>query len=147
MWPMFYFQHKTKPENMSRWVSQTKKLVPASLGGWGVEGGRHSFQEGKNAQLATCWNCNHVLVFLLFCYQKWHKVNDPMWSYRNDLSPRFRTNYSESQALGLGKQRWVAAHSGEGYLSLWGRRREAGLYSLEASALMSLLIVSSWFFV
>ncbi|OIE23664.1 hypothetical protein A7M65_19515 [Acinetobacter baumannii] len=24
------------------------------------------------------------------------------------LSPRFRTNYSESQALGLGKQRWMA---------------------------------------
>lgn len=29
------------------------------------------------------------------------------------LSPHFRTNYSESQALGLGKQRWTATHAGE----------------------------------
>ena len=64
-----------------------------------------------------------------------------MWSYGNDLSPHFRTNYSESQALGLGKQSGKATHSGKGGVSLRGRQREAGLYGLEASALMSLLIV------
>lgn len=46
------------------------------------------------------------------------------------LSLHFKTNYSESQALGLCEV-----------------REENRLYNLEASALLSLLIVSSWFFV
>lgn len=43
------------------------QFLGRGLGVGGV-GDTHSFQEGRNAELATCWNYNHVLVFLQFCY-------------------------------------------------------------------------------
>lgn len=136
-------------------IKQTQRTFLHAHDGWSWcqpvrgGGGRHSFQEGRNARLATCWEYNHVVCLPAVRLLKWHKVNDPVWSYGNDL---FVTTFQNKRLKshrhwGLGKQRWMATHSGEGCSSLWGRRREAGLYSLEASALMSLLIVSSWFFV
>lgn len=112
--------------------------------GWG----RHSFREGRNEQLAT-WEYNCVVWFpavllLKMTQSKWPNAVLWKWLVCHHISEQTTQSHRH---WGLGKQRWMATHAGEGCSSSWGRRREAGLYSLEASALMSLLIVSSWFFV
>ncbi|OIE23665.1 hypothetical protein A7M65_19520 [Acinetobacter baumannii] len=51
---MSYFQHKNKP----------REHFPTRItdeAGASQSGGRRSFQEGRNAQLAACWDYNHVL--------------------------------------------------------------------------------------
>lgn len=148
MWPVFYIQHKTNPENISP-CAWRMKLVPASLGGGGGRPGGDITSEKGGMQLATCWEYNCVVclpavLLLKMTQSKWSSVVLWKWLVCHHISEQTTLSHRH---WGLGKQRWMATHSGEGCSSLWGRRREAGLCSLEASALMRLLIVSSWFFV
>lgn len=121
---------------------------PVGGGGEGRPGGDIPAEKG-GMQLATCWEYNCVVclpavLLLKMTQSKWSSVVLWKWLVCHHISEQTTLSHRH---WGLGKQRWMATHSGEGCSSLWGRRREAGLYSLEASALMSLLIVSSWFFV
>lgn len=101
MWPVFYIQHKTNPENISP-CAWWMKLVPASSGsGWG----RHSFREGRNEQLATCWESNCVVwlpAVLLLKMTQSKRPNAVLWEglVCHHISEQ---TTQESQALGPGK--------------------------------------------
>lgn len=77
-------------------------------------GRKHSFQEGRNAELATCWD-------LSMSWSSCSSVtkNDTRQVIRCGLMETICYHISErttqSQALGLGKQSWMATHSGEGF--------------------------------
>ena len=130
-------------------IKQTQRTFLHAHDGWSWcqpvrgGGGRNSFQEGRNARLATCWEYNHVVCLpavrlLKMTQSKWSNVVLWKWLVCHHISEQ---TTQESQALGSGKAE-VDGHALRWRMFvLWGRRREAGLYSLEASALSLLIIL------
>lgn len=92
-------------------IKQTQRTFFHAHDGWSWcqpvrgGGGRHSFQEGRNAWLATCWEYNHVVCLpavrlLKMTQSKWSNVVLWKWLVCHHISEQ---TTQESQALGSGK--------------------------------------------
>ena len=102
-------------------IKQTQRTFLHAHDGWSWcqpvrgGGGRNSFQDGRNARLATCWEYNHVVCLpavrlLKMTQSKWSNVVLWKWLVCHHISERLKSH----RHWGLGKQRWMATHSGEG---------------------------------